>query len=219
MINSSNYKHLLQNCHLILLLLLKPMVWEYNFQATSVQAGNSHFFRNSNPDVVCGQGTMGLEIVDQLEEVDVIILLLGKGTLLAGTCLAVKTLYPSIKIIVSTVSFHCSKSLCSHVICIAPVSSPVCVTVQYPLFTNQAMKHKYVIQFARHIRPIFFWGLSYFFNYLSSKPADYDFGFPLNILIKWTAKSYQLPNQTRISDSPQFEWSQKKNRRIQAGIF
>ena len=88
--------------------------------------------------------------MDQLEEVDVIILLLGKGTLLAGTCLAVKTLYPSIKIIVSTVSFHCSKSLYSHVICIAPVSSPVCVQytiqyVQYPLFTDQAMKHKYVI--------------------------------------------------------------------------
>lgn len=81
---------------------------------------------------------MGLEIVDQVEEVDVIILPLGEGTLLAGTCLAVKTLYPSIKIIVSTVSFDYS----SHVICIAPVSSPVCGTVQYPLFTDQAMKQK-----------------------------------------------------------------------------
>ena len=52
---------------------------------------------------MCGQGTMGLEIVDQLEGVDAIIVPVGEGTLLAGTCVAVKTLYPSIKIIVSKV--------------------------------------------------------------------------------------------------------------------
>lgn len=46
---------------------------------------------------------MGLEIVDQLEGVDAIIVPVGGGTLLAGTCVAVKTLYPSIKIIVRTV--------------------------------------------------------------------------------------------------------------------
>ena len=83
--------------------------------------------------------------MDQVEEVDVIILPLGEGTLLAGTCLAVKTLFPSIKIIVSRVSFHCSKSLYSHVICITPVPSPDCVTVQYQLSTDQAMKQKYAI--------------------------------------------------------------------------
>ena len=58
--------------------------------------------RNNNPDVVCGQGTMGLEIVDQLEGVDAIIVPLGGGTLLAATCVSVKILYPSIKIIVCT---------------------------------------------------------------------------------------------------------------------
>ena len=52
---------------------------------------------------MCGQGTMGLEIVDQLEGVDAIIVPVGEGTLLAGTCVAVKTLFPSIKIIVSKV--------------------------------------------------------------------------------------------------------------------
>ena len=57
--------------------------------------------RNDNPDIVSGQGTMGLEIVDQLEEVDAIIIPVGGGTLIAGTCIAVKTLYPSVKIIVS----------------------------------------------------------------------------------------------------------------------
>lgn len=61
--------------------------------------------RNNNPDLVCGQGTMGLEIVDQLEGVDAIIVPVGGGTLLAGTCVAVKILYPSIKIIVCTVFY------------------------------------------------------------------------------------------------------------------
>lgn len=55
---------------------------------------------------MCGQGTMGLEIVDQLEGVDAIVVPVGGGTLLAGTCVAVKTLYPSIKIIVRTVFYN-----------------------------------------------------------------------------------------------------------------
>ena len=54
---------------------------------------------------MCGQGTMGLEIVDQLEEVDAIVVPVEGGTLLAGTCVAVKTLYPSIKMMVSTVFY------------------------------------------------------------------------------------------------------------------
>lgn len=61
--------------------------------------------RNNSPDVVSGQGTMGLEILDQLEGIDAIIVPVGGGTLLAGTCIAVKTLYPSIKIIVRTVFY------------------------------------------------------------------------------------------------------------------
>ena len=39
--------------------------------------------------------------MDQLEGVDAIIVPVGVGTLLAGTCVAVKTLYPSTKVIVS----------------------------------------------------------------------------------------------------------------------
>ena len=50
--------------------------------------------------------------MDQLEGIDAIIVPVGGGTLLAGTCAAVKNLYPSIKIIVCDVfytsyqSFH-----------------------------------------------------------------------------------------------------------------
>lgn len=68
--------------------------------------------RNDNPDIVSGQGTMGLEIVDQLEGVDAIIIPVGGGTLIAGTCIAVKTLYPSVKIIVSVNIFLKNDSSC-----------------------------------------------------------------------------------------------------------
>ena len=62
--------------------------------------------RDDNPDIVCGLGTMGLEIVDQIEGIDAVIVPAdGKASaLLAGTCVAVKTLYPSIEIIVRVFS-------------------------------------------------------------------------------------------------------------------
>lgn len=68
----------------------------------AIEKGLISLNENDNPDIVSGQGTMGLEIVDQLEEVDAIIIPVGGGTLIAGTCIAVKTLYPSVKIIAVT---------------------------------------------------------------------------------------------------------------------
>lgn len=43
-----------------------------------------------NPHVVAGQGTLGLEILEQQPDVDTIILSIGGGGLLAGTAIAVK---------------------------------------------------------------------------------------------------------------------------------
>lgn len=50
-------------------------------------------------DVICGQGTIGLEILEELENVDEILVPIGGGGLIAGIALAVKTLKPSVKII------------------------------------------------------------------------------------------------------------------------
>lgn len=43
-----------------------------------------------NPKIVAGQGTVGLEIVEQQPDVDTVILSIGGGGLLAGTAIAVK---------------------------------------------------------------------------------------------------------------------------------
>ena len=50
-------------------------------------------------DIIAGQGTMALEILDQVPELEAIIVPIGGGGLIAGTGLAIKTLKPSVKVI------------------------------------------------------------------------------------------------------------------------
>lgn len=52
-----------------------------------------------DPDIIAGQGTIGLEILEQVPDVDAIICPVGGGGLLAGLCVAVKSLRPRVKII------------------------------------------------------------------------------------------------------------------------
>ena len=51
-----------------------------------------------DPDVIAGQGTIGLEILEQLDDVDAIVVPIGGGGLIAGLGYAVKSLKPDIKI-------------------------------------------------------------------------------------------------------------------------
>ncbi|QNO14879.1 threonine ammonia-lyase [Alkalicella caledoniensis] len=53
----------------------------------------------NDKDVIAGQGTIGLEIISQLQDVKNIIVPIGGGGLLAGILLAVKELNPSIRVI------------------------------------------------------------------------------------------------------------------------
>jgi threonine dehydratase len=52
-----------------------------------------------DPAIIAGQGTMGLEIVEQVPDVDVVVVPVGGAGLLAGVALAVKTLRPQTKIV------------------------------------------------------------------------------------------------------------------------
>lgn len=52
-----------------------------------------------HPHIVAGQGTMGLEIIEQVPQVDACIIPVGGGGLIAGTAIALKTLKPGIQII------------------------------------------------------------------------------------------------------------------------
>ncbi|XP_076637263.1 serine racemase isoform X3 [Colletes latitarsis] len=52
-----------------------------------------------NPDIMAGQGTLGLEIVEQVSDIDAVVVPIGGGGLIAGVALAVKTLHPRVMII------------------------------------------------------------------------------------------------------------------------
>jgi threonine dehydratase len=52
-----------------------------------------------DPAIIAGQGTMGLEIIEQIPDLDAVVIPVGGGGLLAGVALAVKTLRPEVKVI------------------------------------------------------------------------------------------------------------------------
>ncbi len=53
----------------------------------------------NDPAIIAGQGTMGLEILEQVRRLDAIVCPVGGGGLIAGLSVAVKALRPKIKII------------------------------------------------------------------------------------------------------------------------
>ncbi|MFI6349443.1 threonine ammonia-lyase [Streptomyces sp. NPDC050560] len=52
-----------------------------------------------HPDIIAGQGTVGLEILEQCPEVRTIVVGVGGGGLAAGVAIAVKTLRPDVRIV------------------------------------------------------------------------------------------------------------------------
>ena len=54
-----------------------------------------------HPNILSGAGTMGLEIIEQVPDVEAVVIPVGGGGLIAGCAVALKTMKPNIKIIVS----------------------------------------------------------------------------------------------------------------------
>jgi threonine dehydratase len=61
--------------------------------------GRAYIHGFDDPDIIAGQGTLGLEILEQVPDVDAIVCPVGGGGLLAGLCVAVKSLRPRVKLI------------------------------------------------------------------------------------------------------------------------
>lgn len=51
-----------------------------------------------NEDVISGQGTIGLEILEQIHDVDVVLVPVGGGGLISGISTAIKEIKPSVKV-------------------------------------------------------------------------------------------------------------------------
>ena len=65
----------------------------------ATEEGLAYIDGYDDPAIIAGQGTMGIEIVEQVPDVDLVIVPVGGAGLIAGVSLAVKTLRPQTKII------------------------------------------------------------------------------------------------------------------------
>ena len=54
---------------------------------------------SQHPDVIAGQGTMGLEILEQNPDVEVIIAAVGGGGMISGIATAIKDMKPKVKVV------------------------------------------------------------------------------------------------------------------------
>lgn len=62
------------------------------------QFGYTFIHPFDDEDVIAGQGTIGLEIINQLKDVDAIVVPIGGGGLISGVAFAVKSLNPKVKV-------------------------------------------------------------------------------------------------------------------------
>jgi len=63
------------------------------------ETGATFIHPYDDPRVMAGQGTVGLEILEQVPEVDVVIVPVGGGGLLSGVLMAIKSLKPEARVI------------------------------------------------------------------------------------------------------------------------
>lgn len=63
------------------------------------QSGMTFIHPFNDEEVIAGQGTIGLEILDQLPDVDAVLCPVGGGGLISGVACAIKTLKPNVQVI------------------------------------------------------------------------------------------------------------------------
>lgn len=83
-------------------IVLKGKVYDEAYEeAKRLKEENGYTFVHpfNDVDVMAGQGTIALEIIDELKDVDAIIVPIGGGGLISGISVAAKSINPNIKII------------------------------------------------------------------------------------------------------------------------
>ena len=69
-------------------------------RACEIQAETGRVFIHpfNDEDIIAGQGTIGLEIVNQMPDVDAVLVPIGGGGLISGVAFAIKSLFPKCKV-------------------------------------------------------------------------------------------------------------------------
>ena len=67
--------------------------------ALAQQRGLTYVHGFDDPDVIAGQGTLGLELLEQAPEMEAVVVPIGGGGLIAGAALAIKHVRPEVEVI------------------------------------------------------------------------------------------------------------------------
>ena len=80
---------------------LVPGVYDDAYQK-ALQLRDEHGYTFVHPfddeKVIAGQGTIGLEIIEEMPDVDAVVIPIGGGGLISGVALAIKTIRPNVKV-------------------------------------------------------------------------------------------------------------------------
>ena len=68
-------------------------------QQYAKESGGIYVHSHSHPLIIAGQGTIGLEIIEELPDVQTILVPIGGGGLISGIAVAVKSVVPEVRII------------------------------------------------------------------------------------------------------------------------
>jgi threonine dehydratase/serine racemase len=81
--------------------LCEPVLSDRERTAAAVQAQTGATFVHpyDDPDVIAGQGTVGLELVEQVSDLDAVVVPIGGGGLISGIALALRELAPEVQVI------------------------------------------------------------------------------------------------------------------------
>jgi threonine dehydratase len=104
-----------------------------------------------DPDVIQGQGTLGLELLEQIDDLDALIVPVGGGGLLAGVSVALEQLRPSVQVI--AVEAANAPTLTRALEAGQPVAVPVRPGLADGLAVAQLTSHGFA-DIARHVRQV-----------------------------------------------------------------
>ena len=82
--------------------VLHGMIWdEANEKAIELveKEGYTYLHPFDDPDLIAGQGTLGLEIMAQFPEVELVVVPIGGGGLISGISMAVKSINPDVRVV------------------------------------------------------------------------------------------------------------------------
>lgn len=82
--------------------IFEGAVWDEAYQAAllaSEQHGLNFIHPFADPDVIAGQGTLGLEILQDAPNIDTLLVAIGGGGLISGVSIAARSVKPGMKII------------------------------------------------------------------------------------------------------------------------